>query len=80
MDNVVREYDYYTLEQARKIIYQEMRHDRITRKRRIAQNKLEKRKKKIQYVKEQIKFTLFLFVMFILIPFGMFVHWLHFGY
>lgn len=76
MENVVREYDYYTLEQARKIIYQEMRHDRITRKRRIAQNRLEKRKRKI----EQIKLTLCLFIMFILVPFLMFTHWLCFGY
>ena len=76
MENVVREYDYYTLEQARKIIYQEMRHDRITRKRRIAQNRLERRRKKI----EQIKFIIGMSIIFIVVPFGMVIHWLLCGY
>lgn len=69
--NVVIEYDYYTLEQARELIYAEMEQDRARRKRAI----MKKRQAKI----EEIKLTLALGAMS-MIPFGMFVYWLFFGY
>lgn len=69
--NVVAEYDYYTLEQARELVYAEMEQDRIRRKKAI----LKKRQAKI----EEIKLTLGLGAM-TLLPFGMFLYWLVFGY
>ena len=75
-NTVVAEYDYYTLEQARKLIYAEMRHDRITRKRKLANKRLARRKRMI----EQIKFGLFLFGAFIVLPLSMIAHYLMIGY
>lgn len=62
---IVATYDYYTLEQARKIIRQEQRQ--------------KARQKRIERV-ETIKTTLVLSVFMIGFPFLMFIHWLAFGY
>lgn len=62
---IVATYDYYTLEQARKIIRQEERQ--------------KARQKRIEQV-NAIKTTLVLCGCFIGFPLLMFLHWLAFGY
>lgn len=71
-DNVVVTLDYFTLDQARKIIYAEMQKDREDRKRKAAQ----RRKQKVK----QIKLTIALFFTLVGLPLAMFVHWLVVGY
>lgn len=53
-DNIVAEYDYYTLDQAREIVYQEMRHDRITREFWIKKKMIQKRREKLYYIKQKL--------------------------
>jgi hypothetical protein len=53
-NNIVAEYDYYTLDQAREIVYQEMRHDRITREFWTKKKMIQKRKEKLFYVKQKL--------------------------
>lgn len=62
---IVAEYDYYTLEQARQIIKQEQRQ--------------KARQKRIEQV-ETIKITLVIGFFMISCPLLMFLHWLAFGY
>lgn len=71
-NNIVVEYDYYTLDQARKIIYAEMQADRE----KLISIARYKRKKKI----ELIKLTIGLFLTLIALPLGMCIHWLVVGY
>lgn len=71
-DNVVAEYDYYTLDQARNIIYAEMQRDRE----KLISISRHRRKKKI----ERIKLTIGLFLILGALPLGMCVHWLVVGY
>ena len=71
-DNVVVTLDYYTLDQARKIIYAEMQADRE----KLISIARYKRKKKI----ELIKLTIGLFLTLIALPLGMCIHWLVVGY
>lgn len=71
-DNVVAEYDYYTLEQARKIIYAEMQRDRERL------SAIAKRKRNQQV--ERIKFLIGLFAGLVLPPVLMGLHWITFGY
>ena len=72
--NVVKEYDYYTLDQAREIIYAEMRHDRAlrSRKRRLAaaQKEAEKRKRI-----EDLKLAILLFFYMFICPALLYIHW-----
>ena len=50
MSKIVAEYDYYTLDQARKIILAESRHRRLIRKRKLQ----EQRNIKIQFIQQRM--------------------------
>lgn len=69
--NVVVE-TYYTLEEARRIVYAEMAEDRERHNR----NAKLRREKKV----DDIKFLLTLFISTIVFPVLMFLKWLYFGY
>lgn len=45
--NIVAEYDYYTLDQAKEIIYRELRHKRAVRKWKEAQEAKERKRKRL---------------------------------
>lgn len=51
---VVREYDYYTLDQAREIIYNEMRHARLVRNWKFSDMKKRRRQERVYFLKQRI--------------------------
>jgi len=53
-EKIIAEYDYYTLSQARKLIYQEMRYDRLQREYTIKRKEKLRRKRKIYYIKQRL--------------------------
>lgn len=67
-NTIVATYDYYTLDQARKIIYAEMAEDRERKK----EKSRRRRKEKL----ESIKLTIGLFISLIGIPMLMVLHWI----
>lgn len=52
--NVVTEYDYYTLDQAREIVYQEMRHARLIREYQTRKRRKQKKKRTVYYFKQRL--------------------------
>ena len=78
-DDVVAEYDYYTLDQARKIIAQEERHKQLVKEfweHRRKEEKKRRRKKKRKELAEDILIAVLMLAPF----FAMGLHWLCFGY
>lgn len=65
--DIAVEYDYYTLEQARKLILTDMETKR-------------KRKKRIERQIENIKFYIMLFLFFVVAPMYMIIEWILVGY
>lgn len=53
-NTVVREYDYYTLDQAREIIYNEMRHARLVRNWKFNDMKKRRRQRRVYFLKQCI--------------------------
>lgn len=81
MDNeyIVAEYDYYTLDQARKLIYEEMRHNRLLREHHRKQCSVRKKEWIRTKVKEIIKdITLGIIIASPII--GLLFHWILVGY
>lgn len=69
-DNVVREYDYYTLDQAREIIAREQRHNRLVRQRKIESIRKKRRARKIAMLKQKAAGIFFLGFSVLLVVMG----------
>lgn len=79
MDRIVAEYDYYTLEQARKIIAEEKRHQRLVQKFRERQKKEMKKRRRKEKVKAIVD-DLIIIVSISALFLGFFFCWLFIGY
>lgn len=81
-NSIVAEYDYYTLEQASKIIMPEIRKITAEEVQRIldAEIKMKRKKRKRKKRIEELKYNMILFIFYGMIPMVLVWSWIIFGY